>query len=501
MSARRVTGLFQGLTHSLSLCVLAAPAWEQGPADAAARALVEQRRAEERLQQQRDALTPHTVPPGVREAMPPPLHWPERESPCFVIREIALTGEGSHRFGFAIEDLVAGDDRATDRCLGARGIGVVAERAQRALLARGLVTSRVLVPPQQLDAGRLELALLPGRVRTVRFAEGTDLRATARNALPVNAGDILDLRDIEQGLENFRRLPSVAADIVIEPAQEPGQSDLLIAWRQPNPWRVQLALDDSGTRGTGRYQGRVTVHYDHWWTLNDLLYVSLSHDLGGGEPGQRGTSSETVHYSLPWGHWVLGLTASSSRYHQNVAGPYEVFRYSGLSDDAELSLSRLLRRDARSKTSLSLKAWARRSRNHIDDTELEPQRRATGGWELGITHHQAFAAATLDVQLTHRRGTGAFHALPAPEEDFGEGTSRMRVSRLDLQLKGRRSPTPTPRSTRASWCASNPAETPRWPARWCVRTGCRRTWAVICASRACRTGLATRSAAARRAAA
>lgn len=312
---------------------------------------------------------------------------------------------------------------------------VAAERAQRRLLAQGYVTSRVLVPPQQLDGGRLLLSLLPGRVRHLRFTEDSSPRATARNAVPLQPGDILNLRDIEQALENFKRLPTVESDIVVEPAEAPGESDLLITWRQPNPFRLNLSLDDGGTRATGRYQGRVTVSYDHWWTLNDLFYVSIHHDLGGGEPGLRGTDGRTLHYSLPWGHWLLGVTASDSRYHQNVAGPFEVFRYSGSSEDAEISLSRLLQRDARSKTNASLKAWARRSRSFIDDTELEPQRRATGGWEVAIAHRQAFAKATLDLQLAHRRGTGAFHAQRAPEEAFGEGTSRLRVTTLDLDLQ------------------------------------------------------------------
>ena len=37
------------------------------------------------------------------------------------------------------------------------------------------------------------------------------------------------------------------------------------------------------------------------------------------------------------------------------------------------------------------------------------------------------------MNLAYRRGTGAFRAMPAPEEDFGEGTSRMQVITADAQ--------------------------------------------------------------------
>ncbi|NIM43406.1 MAG: ShlB/FhaC/HecB family hemolysin secretion/activation protein [Hydrogenophaga sp.] len=372
---------------------------------------------------------------GATDAPLAPLEWPAQETPCFPIRDIVLTGAGSDRFRFILQDLIAGPDPAIGRCLGAKGVDVAAERAQRALVAHGYVTTRLLVQPQSFDAGRLVLSVVPGRLRASRFADGTSARATAINAVPARPGDILNLRDIEQALENFKRVPSVESEIVIEPAVAPDESDLVIAWQQSNPLRLNASLDDSGTRATGRYQGSVTVSYDHWWTLNDLFYVTYTHDLGGGVPGIRGTNGKTVHYSLPWGRWLLGFTASHSNYHQNVAGPFEIFTYSGSSDNADLTLSRVLHRDARGKTSLSLKAWARRSDNFINDAEVEPQRRATGGWALGLAHRQAFNHATLDLQIEHRRGTAAFNARPAPEEEFAEGTSRLRVTSFDASLQ------------------------------------------------------------------
>lgn len=56
-----------------------------------------------------------------------------------------------------------------------------------------------------------------------------------RTALPARPGDILNLRDIEQALENFKRVPTAEADIEIVPGEQPGESDLLIKWRQARP--------------------------------------------------------------------------------------------------------------------------------------------------------------------------------------------------------------------------------------------------------------------------
>jgi hemolysin activation/secretion protein len=406
----------------------------------------EQRRAQdrERILREQQERTPDVLVPKVAQV--PPDELPASETPCFTISALRMQVTDSDRaslssqFAWAL-GAASGPDQADSpigRCLGAQGIGLVLKRVQDAVISRGFVTTRVLAAPQDLTSGVLTLTLIPGRIRAIRFAEPLDGRGTAWNAVPAKPGDILNLRDVEQALENFKRVPSAEADIKIAPAegpnQRPDESDLLISYRQGFPFRASMTFDDSGTKGTGKYQGGLTLSYDNWWTLNDLFYVSLNHDLGGGDAGARGTRGTTVHYSLPLGYWTVGATASSNRFFQTVAGASQDFVFRGTSENAEVKLSRLIYRDASAKTTASLKAFQRRSSNFIDDTEVEVQRRVVGGWELGIGHKQFVGQATLEGNLAYKRGTGAFGSLPAPEEAFGEGTSRFALATADASL-------------------------------------------------------------------
>jgi hemolysin activation/secretion protein len=396
----------------------------------------EQRRAQERETQLREQQerTPDVRLPTPAAAAAQRL--PGSETPCFSIHQLTLRGEESARFGWLLDALSGPDglDSPLRQCLGAKGINLVLQRAQDALVARGFVTSRVLAESQDLASGQLVLTVLPGRIRAIRFAEPVDPRSTAWNAVPAKPGDILNLRDVEQALENFKRVPTAEVDIQIEPGQAPDESDLVIAYKQGFPFRASLSVDDSGTKGTGKYQAGLTLSYDNWWTLNDLFYVTLNHDLGGGDTGGRGTAGNTVHYSLPLGYWSLGATASNSRYYQTVAGASQNYVYSGTSSNTEVKLARLLYRDANRKTTASLKAFQRLSNNFIDDTEVQVQRRVVGGWELGIGDKEFIGAATLEGNVAYKRGTGAFGSLPAPEEAFGEGTSRFALVSADAAL-------------------------------------------------------------------
>ncbi len=395
------------------------------------------RQAQERTQQLKPLLEPV---PQVRLSDSPAVPFQGLvldETPCFAIRSVELsldpaTGISLTALSQALKG-PAGDDDPQGRCLGAQSVSRLIQRVQDALIAQGFVTSRVLAKPQDLSQGTLTLHVLPGRIQRIRLAR-PDERVNLFNALPMSAGDVLQLRDVEQALENLKRVPTAEADIQIEPGAEPGTSDLVVSWSQGKLWRLNLSADDSGSESSGKYQGSATLSYDHAFTLNDLLYVTLSRDLGGGDAGWRGTRGVTTHYSVPVGYWLVGLNASRNRYFQTVAGATQDYVYSGVSHSQDIKLTHLFHRDAVSKSSWSIKAFARQSENFIDDTEVQVQRRRVGGFELGLQHKTQWGPAQVEGSLAYKRGTKAFGATEAPEELFGEGTHRFRLVTADVQL-------------------------------------------------------------------
>lgn len=420
----------------------------------------------QRLLQQQQEIKPDARDAGKQLKSTAPVATdiiPDKESPCFIISKIELIGDSANQFQFALNDVL---DNTPDgkpilgRCLGVVGINAVMARVQNAIIAKGYITTRVLAAPQDLKAGGLQLTIIPGRVNAIRFTPDSSKRVSAWNALPINSGDILNLRDIEQALENFKRVPTAEADIQIEPAStpavatpnassptvqpdaklasqaslQPGLSDLVIRYQQRFPVRISVGLDDSGSNSTGKYQGSTTLSGDNLLSLNDLFYVNYNHDLGGGDPGKRGTKGYSAHYSIPWDYWLFSTTTSSNDYHQTVAGASQNYIYSGTSQNADIKVSRLIYRNSINKTNLSLRGFLRKSNNFIDDVEVEVQRRRTAGWEFGFNQSWYIDKAVLEYNLAYRRGTGAQNSLKAPEEGFNEGTSRMKMLLGDLNL-------------------------------------------------------------------
>ena len=401
---------------------------------------------QQQLQPNADVRLDETAGAGVAIS-PGSAHPPAAETPCFRIREIQLAGDAAGKFSFALRQAVAQAGFVPGQCLGAQGINRIMVLAQNALIGRGYTTTRILAAPQDLHSGVLVLTVLPGRIRQIRFetaqADATHVgRITAfANEFPTGSGAILNLRDLEQGLENLKRLPTAEADIQIVPAEQPDESDIVVSWRQRTvPYRLSINVDNSGSKATGKYQGSLTFSADNPLGLSDLFYASFHHDLGhkdhprspSGQTVNSHTGGYAFHYSVPFGNWLWSWNHNYYRYHQAVAGRTEVYDYNGSSSSSDIGFTRLLYRNARRKTHLGFKLWQREAKSYIDDAEIDVQRRKTAGWQLGLTHKEYFGRATLDAALNYKRGTGMADALRAPEEVFDEGTSRMRILTADI---------------------------------------------------------------------
>ncbi|HDR8936352.1 TPA: ShlB/FhaC/HecB family hemolysin secretion/activation protein, partial [Burkholderia vietnamiensis] len=204
--AKRLTAL--PITALVSLAVHAQQAPTPADQAAAAKANAEQdRQAQQQWEAQQRAVTVRA--PSVRSEVPKVEAYPAlpTETPCFRIDRFTLDVPASlpdaakaqgasalpmDRFAFAREWL----NHYEGQCVGKQGIDVLIKGLSQAILARGYVTTRVLIPEQDLSTGTLKLSLIPGMIRHVRFAD-EKLRGTWKTAFPTRDGEVLNLRDLE----------------------------------------------------------------------------------------------------------------------------------------------------------------------------------------------------------------------------------------------------------------------------------------------------------------
>jgi hemolysin activation/secretion protein len=239
------------------------------------------------------------------------------------------------------------------------------------------------------------------------------------------------LREIEQALEQFKRVPSQDATIDIVPGTQAGDSDVVITLKQTRPWRVGFTADDGGSRATGRNQGSLSLSLDNPLGLNDLFSASVNGDLWN-DRETRGTEGYGLNYSIPWGWWTTSLSGGSSRYRQTVQGINQTFVSSGETTSGDLRIQRVVHRAQAQKTSLYARLQLRAQRSAIDGVDLVTQHRQTTAVEAGTVHRHYFGMTQLDLTLAHREGVPWFGGM----EDAPGATAswRYRMNTLDAAL-------------------------------------------------------------------
>ncbi|PHM65044.1 putative hemolysin activation protein HecB [Xenorhabdus stockiae] len=357
------------------------------------------------------------------------------ESPCFDIRKVTLSGNEALPHWVPLQRLA---DQAIGQCLGAQGIGLLMSTMQNRLISHGWVTTRILAPEQDLRQGDLKLMVVPGKIRQIRYAEGADTYASLLTAIPAREGALLDLRAIEQGMENLQRIPNVQASMELVPGDAPGETDIMIQRQQSRFWHVGAWLDNSGTKTTGQNQGGLMFALDNPTSLSDLFYVAVTRDLAFSDRKQ--SANYTAHYSVPFGYWLFAVTGSKYNYAQTVPHRTEAAKYRGRSHSLNAQLSRVLHRNANSKTTLTYGVNVRQTRNFIKQTEIAGQKRRTSHWRLALDHRHYLGPAVLDAGISYQHGTRWFGARPAPEEELNPrgsehyATAQARIIQVSASL-------------------------------------------------------------------
>ncbi|KVX89486.1 hypothetical protein WL09_11885 [Burkholderia ubonensis] len=416
------------------------------PADqaAAARANAEQDR---QAQQQRDAQQREAAvrAPSVRSEVPHAETYPTLpvETPCFRIDRFTLDVPDSlpdgvkakgasalpmDRFAFAREWL----EHYTGQCVGKQGLDVLVKALSQDILSRGYITTRVLLPEQDLSSGALKVSLIPGVIRRVHFAD-EKLRGTWKTAFPTRDGELLNLRDLEQGLEQMKRVSSQDVSMQIVPGDVPGESDVLLDVKRGKPWTVVASIDNSGTRATGKLQGNISLGIDNPLGLNDVFNVGASQDLEFGDK-RLGSHGWNAFYSIPWGYWTATLSAYTNTYYQQIAGVNQTFVASGNSKTIDFKLARVLARSQNDVFGGYVRLSRRFGQSFIEDTEISQQRRNNTLIELGLTDRHYFGGAQFDGSLAYRQGIGGFGAQDDVLAAGGGPTYRYKMAVVDANL-------------------------------------------------------------------
>jgi hemolysin activation/secretion protein len=204
--------------------------------------------------------------------------------------------------------------------LGMAGIQHVIHYLSNACIERGYVTTRILLPEQDIaETQTLKLVAVMGIVGKIYVSGQSDTwGGTWWNAFPTHSGKMLNIRDVEQGLEQMKRVPTQDVTMELKPGAQSGQSDVVVTRKNQFPIRGHLGIDNSGDKNTGQWQGSATAMWDNPLFLNDLL--AFTYNGAVATSSGQGTNGNNLTYSVPFDYWTLFGSYNAYDYSSNRSG-------------------------------------------------------------------------------------------------------------------------------------------------------------------------------------
>ena len=365
------------------------------------------------LEEQRRRLEELKELPG-KEVKPTPPTAPA-DTRCFPIKDIELKGA----------DSLSESEKSRllkpyiGQCLGVTQLNELLKVITDHYIEKGLVTSRAYLPQQDLSGGHLKVLVVEGKLEGLKGAEGSKLSDRELGmAFPGKTGELVNLREIEQLVDQLNRLPSNQAQMELAPGKNVGGSEVLVKNTPQKPWRAGLSRSNDGQRSTGEQQWGTTFDWDSPLGLADQLMLRGGHDAMTDH--QHTSNNAMLNYSVPWGWWNFSYTYSQSEYRSQAQANGFNFKQTGDSQNHQLRAERVIHRDALSKTSLSTGLSYLRTNNFIEDSKLKLSSNRISEAQFGINHGRRVGSAFVNIDLGMQEGIGAFDAQgnghPGPGE-------------------------------------------------------------------------------------
>lgn len=353
-------------------------------------------------QQQRDALTQaHQVELQKTESAP-------ASGPCFEINQISLQ-QASLITPDTQKRLVA---PYINQCLSLDRINQLVRAISEWYVQRGYITSRAFLTEQNLSHGTLNITVLEGKLEAIHL-QGASARQL-NMAFPTRAGRILNLRDIEQGMEQINRLRTTPVQIEIIPSTQPGYSIVNLTSTPEFPLTLGLNMDNSGQRSTGIGQLSASL------VGNDLLGVADRWFVSGGRSSAisdwRDAQNFQAGVSVPYGYGLLDYSYSWSNYHSRFNANSFDWYSNGDNISNRLSGSWVLFRNGQIKTGVQLGLNHYVSHNWLNETLLQSSSRKLTSLQIGFNHTQKIAGGVATFNPMLSRGMPWFDA----ESDSGK---------------------------------------------------------------------------------
>ncbi len=301
-----------------------------------------------------------------------------------------------------------------------------------AYVAKGLITCRAFLPDQDLTSGVLKVECLEGELSEIIEPDDRETINT-RFAFPGLIGDVLNIRDVEQGLDQINRLHSNDATMQIAPGADTGETVLVVENQPTKRWKVINSFNNSGFETSGKYQASTFVQVDNLLGLNDQININYGQDVTGYGDGNFSRVGG-VSLSVPYGYWLFQAGANYYEYENEFKVLDQPIINDGNNWNFTTGVSYTFFRDQSRISTLHVDFAHTSTDNFLNNQKLIASSRKLSVLGVRVTHIQPWKGGQLYADAGYSRGLTIFDAFDDSEDRLNPNQPQGQFSRFNLDV-------------------------------------------------------------------
>lgn len=361
-------------------------------------------------QQQRDSareLLP--TPPQGAEIVPQPLPVEAlvpANGECIELTRLSVQGARV----FDEWDLEILEAPLLGRCITRDLANLVLAKTTNYYLEKGFITTRTYLSSQDLSDGELVVFAAEGAVDDVVTNDNTG-SLYVPNAYEQDVDLPLNIRDLEQAVEQFNAVPGNAVTMRIEPGQTDGASNVVFENAGKPGIKGSLSTDNSGSESTGETGASLSIAAGDLLGRNEVINLFYRKSLEG-DAYSSFSSSGSIAFPHGYNTYTFG-------YSEGGFNTLLLFPQSGTQLDNEganssryAQLKRVIYRDQTSKHSLQAKLKQDSVETFIGGARVDVSSRKLNALEISSQSVWGFGSNVLIVTPEIAMGLDEVDNLP-----------------------------------------------------------------------------------------
>ncbi|WP_176893255.1 ShlB/FhaC/HecB family hemolysin secretion/activation protein [Fusobacterium varium] len=317
---------------------------------------------------------------------------------------------------------------------GGKNILNLMKELENLYLEEGYISVRVKIDMEKsnIPEGRIFLKVIEGHVEEIRFKnEKKQENLKIFTSFPINRGKILNINDLDQGIDNLNSVSSNNAKLDITAGNELGGSIVEIANQRSKKISGTVNYNDLGQKSTGKDRIKFSLIFDDILGINDSFASTYQRKLGNNRK-YKDNENFSFYYRVPIKYWEFSISKDQSEYLSTIESFAHTYEVTGVSRNMNYSARRIVNRNSSGKTSVGVTLTNKETKNYFDGIKLITSSRKLSVLKADVSHNRRLFNGVFYGSLTYHEGIKKFGA--EKDENKGDYSPRAQFQKYTADL-------------------------------------------------------------------